>query len=75
MFALQGLLAAVGPRHTQGVRVDDPGKPLDVIDLAVLGELSGAGRQPLHDGVLELAKLGQIDLRLPELDPPGLRMA
>ena len=56
----------------QRVSVDDLGEALDVVDLAVLGELSGAGRQPLDDRVLEVAQLVEVDLRLAELDPHAL---
>ncbi len=52
------------------VRVDDLGVSLQVLNLAVLDKLSRAARQPLHDPVLEIPQLGEIDFRLPESDAP-----
>ena len=75
VLELHGLLAAGHELHAQVVRVDDLGPALEVLDLAVLDELAGAARQPLDDVVLELAQLGEIDLRLAELDAPRLRVA
>src|SRR5262245_434528 len=54
--------------------VDDLRPALEVLNLAVLDELSSAVRQALDDVVLEFAQLREIDLRLAELDAPRLRM-
>jgi hypothetical protein len=75
VLELHLLLAAARQLHAQVVRVENLGVALEVFDLAVLDQLAGAGGQPLDDVVLEGAELVEIDLRLGELDAPGLRVA
>ncbi len=70
----QRVLGPVDFLDAQRVRIDNLGETLDVLNLAVLDELTGAARQPLDDVVLELAELVEIDLRLAELDAPRLRV-
>src|SRR5262249_4214644 len=52
--------------------VHDLGEPLQVLDLAMPGELTCPVGQPLHYVVLEFSKPGKIDLRLAEVDAPVL---
>ena len=49
--------------------------PLDVGDLAQLGDLAGAAGELLDDLVLVGAQLVEVDLRRAELDAPGARRA
>src|SRR6185436_14275764 len=51
------------------------GQPLQVLNLAYLGELPGPARQPLDDVVLELPELREVHFRLAELHAPCLRVA
>ena len=60
---------------TQRVRIDDLGEALNVVDLAMLDELSRPAREPLDDVVLELTQLAEIDLGFTELDAPGFRVS
>src|SRR5262249_8445453 len=51
------------------------GAALQVLHLADLHELAGAAGEPADDGVLEAPQAIEIDLRIAELDAPGLRVA
>ena len=72
MMALEGhlLAAAVDLRDVEAGRPGQCRRAAQVLDLARLGELSGAAGQPSDDVVLEGAQLVEIDLRLAELDAP-----
>jgi hypothetical protein len=47
---------------------------LDVVDLALFGQLAESAGQLLHDAVLEPAQLVQIDLRIGIRDAPRRRV-
>src|SRR5258708_40005867 len=47
---------------------------VEITHLPVLHELTRAACEPLDDAVLEFAQLGEVDLRLAEIDPPRLRV-
>ena len=70
VLELQILVFPADELHLQMMRIDDLGVSLQVLNLAVLDQLSGAARQPVHDAVLEIAQLGQIDRRLAEGNAP-----
>ena len=59
----------------RGIELDDFAAALQVLHLAMLHELPGPARQPLDDGVFEAAQLIEVDLRIAELDAPGLGVA
>ncbi len=75
MVELNVLRAAARQRDTNGMRVDDFCVALQVLHLSVLCKLSGAAREAGDHGVLEVAKLCEVDRRLAELDTPGGRVA
>ena len=74
MLEGERLFGAVRLRDLQGFRIEEFREPLDVVDLPGLAKLARAGREPLHDVVLELAQLVEIDPGLAEFDTPRLRV-
>ena len=62
------LLRAVDLLDVERVRVAERGHALDVLDLAQVADLAGAGGELADDLVLEVAQLVEIDRRLGELD-------
>jgi len=74
VLELHALLASRQQLHAQMVRVRDLGPALEVLNLARLHQLAGPAGVLPDDAVLERAQLGQVELRLPEVDAPRLRL-
>ena len=75
MLELHRLFPAGRELHAQRVRVLDRREPPQILHLPALGQQPGAAGQPRDDLILERAQLVEIDRRLAECDPPGVRVA
>ena len=67
-------LAAVGTGNLERSRRDETGRPVDDPDLAPLRELAEPPAERRNHFLLASPEVVELDLRLAEVDPPGLHL-